>query len=65
MLALHFIPEFGWYEGLWQLIFHSFSAFNNAGFGLFPDSLIGWVDDYIVNFVVLALFIIGGLSILF
>jgi trk system potassium uptake protein TrkH len=62
LLALHFVPKFGWYKGIWQSIFHSISAFNNAGFGLFPDSLTRWVGDYIVNLVVPALFIIGGLG---
>ncbi|MDD3021900.1 MAG: TrkH family potassium uptake protein [Alphaproteobacteria bacterium] len=62
LLALHFVPEFGWCEGIWQSIFHSISAFNNAGFGLFPDSLTRWAGDYLVNLVIPALFIIGGLG---
>ncbi|MBC7203520.1 MAG: Ktr system potassium transporter B [Pusillimonas sp.] len=62
LLALHFVPEFGWREGIWQSIFHSISAFNNAGFGLFPDSLTRWAGDYLVNLVIPALFIIGGLG---
>ncbi len=33
LLALVFVPEFGW-AGLWEAIFHSISAFNNAGFAL-------------------------------
>ena len=34
LLATQFIPEFGWRRGLWYSIFHSVSAFCNAGFAL-------------------------------
>lgn len=60
-LSLVFVPEFGW-NGVWQAVFHSVSAFNNAGFALHPDSLTRWVDDPVVNIVVPMLFILGGLG---
>jgi len=62
LLATVFVPAFGWGEGLWQALFHTVSAFNNAGFALFPDSLSRWATDPIVNLVVPALIIIGGLG---
>ena len=62
LLATVFVPEFGWAEGLWQATFHSISAFNNAGFGLFPDSLSRWVGNPVVNIVVPLLFIFSGLG---
>jgi len=62
LLALVFVPEFGWAEGLWQAAFHAVSAFNNAGFALFPDSLSRWVGNPIVNVTVPLLFILGGLG---
>lgn len=62
LLALVFVPEFGWAEGLWQAAFHSVSAFNNAGFALFPDSLSRWVGNPVMNITVPALFILGGLG---
>ena len=62
LLSLVFVPEFGWAHGLWQALFHTVSAFNNAGFGLFPDSLSAWVNNPIINLVVPALFIFGGLG---
>lgn len=62
LLSFVFVPEFGWATGLWQALFHTVSAFNNAGFALFPDSLSRWVGDPIVNLVVPALFIFGGLG---
>ncbi|WP_417248712.1 TrkH family potassium uptake protein [Celeribacter sp.] len=61
LLALIFVPEFGW-TGLWQAVFHSVSAFNNAGFALHPDSLSQWVGNPIINLVIPALFILGGLG---
>ncbi|MBK5942230.1 Ktr system potassium transporter B [Halochromatium roseum] len=62
LLAIVFVPEFGWANGLWQALFHTVSAFNNAGFALFPDSLSRWVADPIINLVIPALFIFGGLG---
>lgn len=61
LLALVFVPEFGW-NGVWQAIFHSISAFNNAGFALHADSLSEWVGNPMVNIVIPALFILGGLG---
>ncbi|WP_299281299.1 potassium transporter TrkG [uncultured Tateyamaria sp.] len=61
ILAFVFVPEFGW-NGVWQAIFHSISAFNNAGFALHSDSLSAWVGNPIVNLVIPLLFILGGLG---
>ncbi|MCV2892107.1 TrkH family potassium uptake protein [Lentibacter sp. XHP0401] len=61
LLALVFVPEFGW-SGVWQAIFHSISAFNNAGFALHSDSLSQWVGNPIINIVIPALFILGGIG---
>jgi trk system potassium uptake protein TrkH len=52
----------GWGAGAWQAIFHSVSAFNNAGFSLYDDSLARYVDDPLVNLVVLGLVVLGGLG---
>lgn len=57
-----FVPEFGWSAGFWQALFHAISAFNNAGFSLFSDSLSGYVADPVVNVSITALFIIGGIG---
>ncbi len=62
LLAIVTVPEFGWTRGLWQALFHSISAFNNAGFGLFPDSATRWASNPIVNFTIPMLVIIGGLG---
>lgn len=62
LLAVVFVPEFGIARGLWYALFHTVSAFNNAGFALFPDSLSGWVGNPVINVVIPALFIFGGLG---
>lgn len=49
-------------QGLFYAFFHSVSAFNNAGFALYSDSLIRFVDDPVVTLVLSALFIFGGLG---
>lgn len=62
LLALVWVPEMGLARGLWFSVFHAVSAFNNAGFGLLPDSLSNWVGHPLVNGVITTLFIIGGLG---
>jgi trk system potassium uptake protein len=52
----------GWGPGAWQAVFHSVSAFNNAGFSLYADSLTRYVGDALVNIVILALIVLGGLG---
>jgi trk system potassium uptake protein TrkH len=62
LLAFVFVPEFGLGAGLWRALFHTVSAFNNAGFALFPDSLTRWAANPVVNLVVPALIIVGGIG---
>ncbi len=47
---------------LWHAVFHSVSAFCNAGFALYDNSLMGFQDDIWVNFVIGSLIIMGGLG---
>lgn len=51
-------------EALFQSVFHSVSAFCNAGFSLWPDSLSRYGDSIAVNLVALSLIISGGLGFL-
>ena len=64
ILSTRFIPEFGWGEGIWLSVFHSISAFCNAGFDLIGNfqSLTPYVNDPIVTLTVAVLVIIGGLG---
>jgi trk system potassium uptake protein len=62
LLASKWIPEYGWGKGFYYSLFHSISAFNNAGFSIWPDSLMGYAGSPLVNIVITALFIIGGIG---
>ncbi|MEO1402188.1 MAG: TrkH family potassium uptake protein [Cyanobacteria bacterium J06635_1] len=54
--------DYGTGQGLWLALFHSISAFNNAGFSLFPDSLVRYGASVWVSFVIAALVVIGGIG---
>lgn len=64
LLSFTFVPVYGWKTGLYFSLFHSVSAFCNAGFDLIGNgvSLIPFQYDYIVNFTVCGLIVIGGLG---
>ncbi|KRS19445.1 Ktr system potassium uptake protein B [Roseovarius indicus] len=62
LLALVFVPEYGLARGLWEAVFHSVSAFNNAGFSTFPEGLVPYATDPVVNIVIPFLFITGGIG---
>ncbi len=49
-------------ERAWQALFHSISAFCNAGFSLKTDNLIGSADNVFVNLVIMTLIILGGIG---
>ena len=51
-----------WGSALWHGVFHSVSAFNNAGFALYSDNLIGFVDDAWIAFPICVAIIAGGLG---
>jgi len=57
-----FSQDFSPAQSLWLSVFHSISAFNNAGFSLFADSLIGYAKSPWLNLVVSALIILGGIG---
>lgn len=64
MLTLRFLPQMGLKKAVYYGLFHSISAFNNAGFDLMGNfkSLTGYVSDWVVNLVVMGLIIFGGLG---
>ncbi|TFH89910.1 TrkH family potassium uptake protein [Vibrio ouci] len=62
VLAYRWVPEMGWSDGLFYALFHAISAFNNAGFALFSDSMMSFVEDPIVILTLAGLFIFGGLG---
>ena len=63
LYAIAFIPRFGLFRGLWYAVFHSISAFCNAGLDLLgPDSLIPYQNDPFVLTVTMLLIVVGGLG---
>lgn len=64
LLAFAFVPALGFWPGLYSALFHAISAFCNAGFSLFPDSLAGFRDNALVNLTVMALIVLGGIGFL-
>ncbi|MEG4215801.1 TrkH family potassium uptake protein [Microcoleus sp. Pol14C6] len=62
LLMTVFVPQYGFKEGVWSAIFHSVNSFNNAGFSIYSDNLIGYINSPMVNFTVGGLIIFGGIG---
>lgn len=68
LLCVRFVPMLGWLRGVGYSLFHSISAFCNAGFDLMGTvsgpytSLESFVGDPLVNLVIMALILIGGIG---
>ncbi len=68
VLMTVFIPEYGW-KGIWLAVFHSISAFCNAGFDLMGanspySSLTAYAAHPVVNITIMLLIVIGGIGFL-
>ena len=63
-LSFAFVPEFGLVKGLWYGIFHSVTAFCNAGFDIMGNfsSLTSYFNNPIVDITIMLLIILGGLG---
>lgn len=62
-LSFVFVPQFGWLKGLYYSLFHSISAFCNAGFDILGScSLMNYQTDIWLNLVISGLIIAGGLG---
>ena len=62
LLTIHWINEYPFYNALFIGFFHSVSAFCNAGFALFPDSMVRYNDNVILNSTICLLIIFGGIG---
>ena len=67
LLAFYFCPLLGLGRGIWSSVFHSISAFCNAGFDLMGiqgeySSLTSVVGNWYVNLIIMLLIVIGGLG---
>ena len=58
-----FVPEYGLVDGVWYSIFHSVSAFCNAGIDLIGDSsFVPYRDNLWINLVTMGLIVLGGIG---
>lgn len=69
VMAPVFCREFGLAKGLWYAVFHSVSAFCNAGFDLMGDkalysSLTYFADNPVINLTIMSLIVTGGIGFL-
>lgn len=68
LLSMVFIPKLGLIKGIWYSVFHSISAFCNAGFDLMGpisgeySSLMYFVDNSLINLVICGLIVLGGIG---
>jgi len=62
VLTLRFWVDMPLNQAAWFGVFHAVSAFNNAGFSLFSDNLMGYRGDFVINVTIPVLIILGGLG---
>ena len=63
LFAIQFVPEFGLIKGIGYSIFHSISAFCNAGIDILgSSSFMSYVNNPIVNFTTMFLIVMGGIG---
>ena len=68
-MAPVFVRDFGFLKGVWYAMFHSISAFCNAGFDLIGirspfSSLTTYASQPVINLTIMALIIVGGIGFL-
>lgn len=64
ILFTQFIKKFRLIESIWLSVFHSISAFCNAGFSPFSDNLVSYQDNPVVVLAICADIVLGGLGFL-
>jgi len=62
ILFFCFLPGNGGPRSLYLSVFHSISAFCNAGFSVFPDSFISYRGNWVLNLAVCFLIVAGGIG---
>lgn len=62
LLTVHWWGEYSFGRALYLAVFHSVSAFCNAGFTLFPDSMVRYSDNILLNLTLCALIVVGGIG---
>ena len=63
LFAIQFIPEYGILRGVWYSVFHSVSAFCNAGIDILGEtSFIHYAANPVINLTTMSLIVVGGLG---
>lgn len=62
LLTIHWNRELPWGRAAYTALFHSISAFCNAGFALFPDSMARYSGSVLLNATVCGLIVVGGIG---
>lgn len=62
ILAIYWYNELPFWSAAFNGLFNSVSAFCNAGFSLFPESMIRYSNSILVNFVICGLILSGGIG---
>ena len=62
LLTFYWSGDYAFPQALRMGIFHSVSAFCNAGFALFPDSLMQYSDSLFINLTICSLIVVGGIG---
>ncbi|PRW62300.1 TrkH family potassium uptake protein [Actinopolyspora mortivallis] len=64
VLTMRMVHAYGysWAHGSYLGVFHAISAFNNAGFALYPDSLMRYATDGWICIPIVVAFVLGGLG---
>lgn len=57
-----FAHDFGFSTAVVHGVFHSISAWNNAGFALYTDSFIGFANDWFLSIAVCLAVVLGGIG---
>lgn len=61
-LRLHFFYDQDWAVAAWHGFFHAVSAFNNAGFSTYSDSLMGFQDDWLFLMPIMVVIVFSSLG---
>jgi trk system potassium uptake protein TrkH len=61
-LFIRFSQDFSPGTALYHAIYNAISAFNNCGYSLFSDNLMGYQGDLIVNLTIMGLIVLGGIG---
>lgn len=62
ILALWWSRDYPWTTAIYRALFHAVTAFNNAGFSLFPESMASFANDPITLLTISACIILGGIG---